>query len=159
ASEYSMTRVAGWPMRTLGVHCEVFATAAGTDADALAARLAHDPRVDSAEPMRQFRTLTRGDEAYRPLQHALDTLEIDKAHANASGAGVRVAVIDSGIDATHRDLTGVVGTQRDFSGGAAASHGTEVAGIIAARESDGKGILGVAPAAQLEDLRACRAGA
>jgi subtilisin family serine protease len=159
AAEYSMTRVAGWPMRTLGVHCEVFEAAAGTDADALAARLAHDPRVDSAEPMRRFSTLTHGDQAYRPLQHALDTLEIDQAHEIASGKGVRVAVIDSGIDAAHRDLTGVVRTQRDFSGGAPASHGTEVAGIIAARESDGKGILGVAPGAQLDDLRACQAGA
>lgn len=159
AAEYSMRRVTGWPMRTLGVHCEVYATASGTNADELAARLARDPRVDSAEPMHQFRTLTKGDEAYRPLQHALDTLEIDQAHTIASGAGVRVAVIDSGIDATHRDLTGVVRTERDFSGGAPASHGTEVAGVIAARETNGTGILGVAPAAQLDDLRACHAGA
>lgn len=158
AAEYSMIRVTGWPMRTLGVHCEVYAVAAGTDAAALAARLAQDPRVDSAEPMHEFVTLTSGSGSkdYRPLQHALDTLEIEQAHAIASGSGVRVAVIDSGIDAAHRDLAGVVRTQRDFAGGAPASHGTEVAGIIAAREAGHVGILGVAPAAQLDDLRACR---
>jgi len=159
AAEYAITRVSGWPMRTLGVHCEVFATARGSDADAVAARLAHDPRVDSAEPMRQFRTLTRNADPYRPLQHALDTLEVDAAHVISSGAGVRVAVIDSGIDAKHRDLDGVVRTRRDFTSGPFASHGTEVAGLIAARGANGTGILGVAPLAELDDLRACRAGA
>ncbi len=113
AAEYSITRVSGWPMRTLGVHCEVFATARGSDADALAARLAQDPRVDSAEPMHQFRTLTtRAGDPYRALQHSLDTLEVDAAHAISNGAGVRVAVIDSGIDASHHDLIGVVRARR-----------------------------------------------
>ncbi len=159
AAEYAITRVSGWPMRTLGVHCEVFATARGSDADAVAARLAQDPRVDSAEPMRQFRTLTNNVDPYRPLQHALDTLEVDAAHAMSSGAGVRVAVIDSGIDANHPDLAGVVRSRRDFTSGPLAPHGTEVAGLIAARGANGAGILGVAPMAQLDDLRACRAGA
>ena len=159
AAEYAITRVSGWPMRTLGVHCEVFATARGSDADAVAARLAQDPRVDSAEPMRQFRTLTNKVDPYRPLQHALDTLEVDAAHAMSSGAGVRVAVIDSGIDANHPDLAGVVRSRRDFTSGPLAPHGTEVAGLIAARGANGAGILGVAPMAQLDDLRACRAGA
>lgn len=159
AAEYAITRVSGWPMRTLGVHCEVFATARGSDANAVAARLAHDPRVDSAEPMRQFRTLTNSVDPYRPLQHALDTLEVDAAHAMSSGAGVRIAVIDSGIDASHPDLVGVVRSRRDFTSGPLAPHGTEVAGLIAARGANGTGILGVAPMAQLDDLRACRAGA
>ncbi|HEY2395165.1 MAG TPA: S8 family serine peptidase [Rudaea sp.] len=159
AAEYAITRVSGWPMRTLGVHCEVFATARGSDAEAVAARLAHDPRVDSAEPMREFRTLTHNADPYRPLQHALDTLEVDAAHAMSSGAGVRVAVIDSGIDANHPDLAGVVRSRRDFTSGPLAPHGTEVAGLIAARGANGAGILGVAPMAELDDLRACRAGA
>jgi subtilisin family serine protease len=158
AAEYAITRVSGWPMRTLGVHCEVFATASGSDADAVAARLARDPRVDSAEPMRQFHTLSRAEDPYRPLQHSLDTLEVDAAHAMTSGAGVRVAVIDSGIDASHRDLIGVVRTRHDFTEGPLAPHGTEVAGVIAARGANGAGIMGVAPEAELADLRACRAG-
>lgn len=157
AADYAIVRVGGWPMRTLNVHCEVFAAARGADTDALAARLSHDPRVDSAEPLRRFRTLSQSD-PYRPLQHALDTLEVDAAHALSSGAGVRVAVIDSGIDANHPDLAGVVAGRRDFVDGPLAPHGTEVAGLIAARGANGAGIVGVAPAAQLVDLRACRAG-
>lgn len=158
AAEYAITRVSGWPMRTLGVHCEVFAIAHGSDADAVAARLARDPRVDSAEPMRQFHTLSRSEDPYRPLQHALDTLEIDAAHALSSGAGVRVAVIDSGIDSSHRDLHDVVRMRHDFTEGPLAPHGTEIAGVIAARGTNGAGIMGVAPEAELADLRACRAG-
>ena len=157
AADYAIVRAGGWPMRTLNVHCEVFVVAHGADADALAARLSRDPRVDSAEPLRRFRTLSQTD-PYRSLQHALDTLEVDAAHALSSGAGVRVAVIDSGIDASHPDLAGVVAGRRDFVDGPLAPHGTEVAGLIAARGANGAGIVGVAPAAQLLDLRACRAG-
>jgi subtilisin family serine protease len=68
-------------------------------------------------------------------------------------------VVDSGIDANHRDLSGVVRAQKSFTDGAPAPHGTEVAGIIAARQHNGAGIMGVAPAAELVDLRACSAGA
>jgi len=159
AAEYAIVRVSGWPMRTLGVHCEVYAAAGGADADAIAARLARDPRVESAEPMRRFHTLSRGPDPYRSLQHSLDTLQVDAAHAFSSGAGVRVAVIDSGIDASHPDLAGVVRARRDFSSGPLAPHGTEVAGLIAARGANGAGIVGVAPEAELIDLRACAAGA
>ena len=110
--------------------------------------------------MHQFRTLTtRASDPYRALQHSLDTLEVDAAHMLSSGAGVRVAVIDSGIDASHHDLNGVVRARRDSTGGGPlAPHGTEVAGVISARGANGAGIMGVAPEAQLADLRACRAG-
>ena len=162
AAEYAITRVSGWPMRALGVHCEVYAIARGVDADALASRLAHDPRVDSAEPMRDFHTLTTDAtmvrDSYRSLQHALDTLQVDAAHAMSRGSGVRVAIIDSGIDARHRDLSGAVEDRRDFtSSSPLAPHGTEVAGVIGARDAGGTGIVGVAPEAELVDLRACSA--
>src|SRR5439155_8868424 len=98
ANDYDLVRVTGWPMRTLGVHCEVYSAAPGTDADALAARLAKDPRVDSAEPLRQFRTLAAPADPYRPLQHALDGLDVGRAHAMARGQRVRIAVIDAGVD-------------------------------------------------------------
>lgn len=156
AKEYGIVRATGWPMRSLSVHCEVFTVPAGTDAAAIAARLAQDPRVDSAEPLRRFQTLTAAPKSYRSLQHSLDELDIDRAHALSRGRGVRIAVIDSGVDATHPDLYGAVQTRRDFaSSTAAAPHGTEVAGVIAARGDHGEGIVGVAPDAELLDLHAC----
>jgi subtilisin family serine protease len=65
---------------------------------------------------------------------------------------VRVAVIDSGADVTHPDLKGQIVSARSFVGGSPADdwgHGTFVAGEIAASVDDGRGIAGLAPAANL----------
>jgi len=155
AAEYGIVRVTGWPMRSLTVHCEVYMLMPGADPDTVAVRLAQDLRVDSAEPLRHFQTLTSIGNSQRALQHALDELEVDRAHALSRGHGVRIAVIDSGIDASHPDLNTAVRTRRDFASGAPAAHGTEVAGVIAARGSNSVGMMGVAPEAELLDLRAC----
>jgi subtilisin family serine protease len=63
------------------------------------------------------------------------------------GAGVRVAVLDTGIDADHAAFRGVTLTQRDFTGegdGDENGHGTHCAGTIFGRDVDGTRI-GVAP--------------
>jgi subtilisin family serine protease len=153
ATDYALRRVGGWPMRALALHCEVFAVDAGAS-DAAIGRLEHDPRVDSVQKLNRFRTLSAPPAPmpqYRNLQHSLDELDVDRAHTLSLGRGVRVAVIDSGIDATHPDLRGGVEFARDFAGGGASAHGTEVAGVIGARH----GLVGVAPEAELIDLRAC----
>jgi serine protease AprX len=80
------------------------------------------------------------------------------------GAGVGVAVIDSGITSWHDDLTEVGVGQRvvefvDFVGGMAAphddyGHGTHVAGIIAGNGLDSDGArTGIAPGAHLVVLK------
>ncbi len=70
---------------------------------------------------------------------------------NARGRGVRVAVLDSGIDLDHSDLR--VAGDVSFVDGAGDGdddngHGTMVAGIIAALDN-GVGVTGVAPDAEL----------
>ena len=65
---------------------------------------------------------------------------------------VRVAVIDSGIDKSHPELTRRVIAARSFVGGTANDldgHGTFVAGEIAAAIDNGRGIAGLAPSARL----------
>ena len=77
------------------------------------------------------------------------------------GDGVRVAVIDDGIDAGHFDLDGNVvadiffpgQTPADFPGDVPNGHGTSVGGIIAA-ERNGRGIHGVAFEASLVSIDA-----
>jgi subtilisin family serine protease len=57
-----------------------------------------------------------------------------------SGAGVKVAVLDTGIDATHEAFTGLRLTQRDFTGdgdGDRDGHGTHCAATIAGRDVNG----------------------
>jgi subtilisin family serine protease len=76
----------------------------------------------------------------------------------ARGAGVKVAVVDSGVEVSHRDLAGqfAAGTPGyDFQDGQVAqridggSHATHVAGIIAATSGNGIGTAGVAPEAAI----------
>jgi subtilisin family serine protease len=71
---------------------------------------------------------------------------------------VRVAVIDSRVDVDHPDLAGQVVVSRDFlpnRPGEPESHGTAVAGIIAAIANNHVGIAGIAPEARVMALRAC----
>ena len=66
---------------------------------------------------------------------------------------VRVAVIDSGIDAGHPDLKDRIAEARSFVGGSAredaSGHGTFVAGLIAAAVDNAEGVAGMAPSAEL----------
>lgn len=85
------------------------------------------------------------------------------------GSGIRVAVVDDGVDFTHDDLRFSVLPSSGFdfrSQGqfpplpcsAEESHGTAVAGLIAAQENNGLGMVGVAPQAKLIPLNALSTG-
>ncbi|MGW2094222.1 S8 family serine peptidase [Promicromonospora sukumoe] len=74
--------------------------------------------------------------------------------AGYTGEGVTVAVLDTGIDATHPDLDEVVAGERDFTGKGevtdGAGHGTHVASILAGSGEASDGVnQGVAPDADL----------
>jgi type VII secretion-associated serine protease mycosin len=77
----------------------------------------------------------------------------------ATGAGMRVAVIDSGVDARHPQLRGQIDTGRDFLHNDASGrqdcigHGTAVAGIIAARPASNAGLRGLAPGVTIVPVR------
>jgi len=68
----------------------------------------------------------------------------------SDGAGVGVAILDTGIDLGHQDLTGTVNAFSAFGSSCQddAGHGTHVAGIVGAR-ANAVDVVGVAPAARL----------
>ncbi|WP_371544420.1 S8 family serine peptidase [Streptomyces sp. NBC_00554] len=84
----------------------------------------------------------------------------DPSGAKATGKGVTVAVIDTGVDYTHPDLGGGFGEGHKVVGGYDfvnndadpmddQSHGTHVAGIIAGKAAAEGGVTGAAPDAEL----------
>jgi subtilisin family serine protease len=85
-------------------------------------------------------------------QYVVNKMHLLEAHRISSGDDVLVAVIDSKIDTRHPDLTGVVADEFDALGtpAVAHSHGTAMAGAIAARNR----LVGVAPKVKLLAVRA-----
>src|SRR5262249_32756236 len=85
-------------------------------------------------------------------QYAPQKLHLTEAHRLATGNRVLVAVIDSGVDASHPDLVGAVVENFDAATDdtQAHSHGTGMAGAIAARRT----VLSTAPRVGLLTVRA-----
>jgi subtilisin family serine protease len=115
--------------------------------------LAADRVVTSAQPNYLF--ALQGDDVKaegEAGQYELAKLHLPQAHTLAKGDNVLVAVIDSGIDATHPELTGAIVQSHDTLSSAMTphKHGTAIAGLIAAH---GK-LMGAAPAAHILAIRA-----
>lgn len=121
-------------------------------AEADAARWSRDARVervDWAKPLERHGASALPSAAFFGLTRA--------DRAEGTGAGITVAVVDSGIDATHPDLAGrVVANARLVQGrfvdapGDTDGHGTHVAGIVGASGASSEGRWpGVAPDARL----------
>ena len=82
---------------------------------------------------------------------------------NATGAGVNLAVVDSGLDLGHEDFAcsgklnvlpgSNIGGSNPNSPQDTDGHGTHVAGIAGACTNNGKGVVGVAPGARIMPVR------
>lgn len=96
----------------------------------------------------------------RDRQYWLEDFGIADAWSVTRGAGVTIAIIDTGVDGNHEDLLGAVVGGTDVSGmgspngqtpvGSSSEHGTMVASLAAGRGHDGgDGIIGSAPEASV----------
>ncbi|MDX1657633.1 MAG: S8 family peptidase [Nitriliruptorales bacterium] len=102
---------------------------------------------------------------YRPQQWWLDQIGAPTAWETATGGGVVIAIVDTGVDLTHPDL--VEQFTRDADGRVFGldlidgddhpqdeqGHGTMVAGIAAAAVNNGVGVASVAPDARIMPIR------
>ncbi len=163
ARDFDLRTVDEWPIVPLKVYCQVYAVGAGVSVDKLLGELMARPEVESAQRLNRFEVsgepTSGGLDPYAELQHNLQTLELDRAHAWSLGDGARIAIIDTGADLSHPDLITQIGAFHDFVEHAGRfdkdAHGTAVAGVIGASSGNGFGMVGVAPSARIEVLRAC----
>lgn len=161
ARKYGLTFLENWPMPMIGVDCFVMLVPDGRSTSAAAEQVSHDSDVSWAEPVALYSGRAAASPPNDPLfaaEPAAGEWHLADLHKIANGRGARVAVIDSGIEASHPDLQGQVAVNRNFVSGqqlVPEQHGTAVAGIIAAKADNRIGIAGVAPGARLLGLRAC----
>lgn len=164
AAEHGLLEVKSWTIEALRWRCMLYRLPDSAARAALLKRLAADPRVQLAQPLNNFETLASPadsppsyNDPYLLLQTGFAAIDAAGAQRLSRGEGVTVAIIDSHVDTTHPDLLGRVASRRDFVGRSTAgdTHGTQVAGVIAAVANNGVGIAGVAPSARLLALRSC----
>ncbi|MFI7412269.1 type VII secretion-associated serine protease mycosin [Streptomyces sp. NPDC049627] len=98
----------------------------------------------------------------RDKQWVIDVIDFKKVWSESQGQGVTVAVVDSGVDGNHPDLTGQVLKGKDVTGGSDAQndtdgHGTGMASLIAGHghgTSNASGVIGLAPKAKILPIKA-----
>ena len=157
AQDYSITRVSSDTNALIGSRFVHYRIPDSRTADTVIAALLNDNRVLFAQ--RNNRYVVNQQQGYTKtaassgLQYALTKIRLAGAHAVAQGQGVKVAVIDSGIDREHTDLKQGITEHYDAApkkGVAIDAHGTAIAGIIRAN-----GLAkGVAPQADILSVRA-----
>ncbi len=97
------------------------------------------------------------NDQYMTLQWALESIGISALWSLTTGnSDIIVAILDTGIDKYHQDLSGQVIAEANFTTSDTASdingHGTHIAGIIAGK-SNGLGIIGIAPDIKLLNVK------
>lgn len=126
------------------------------DRQAVLAALARNPAIAYAEPNRIMRAFFTPNDRDYPLQWHFQLINMEQAWEASTGAGVTVAVVDSGVSPYGADGFGgrLLGGYNAFINAPALwqdanYHGTHVAGTIAQETGNGAGVAGIAFDAQI----------
>src|SRR5688572_13104160 len=124
--------------------------------------------VDAVRRLPYVRAVTPDDTVRAHLAESVHLIRADqlRSELGASGAGIRVGILDTGIDYDHPAFGGGFGPGHRVAGGwdfvnedadprDDAGHGTHVAGIVG---GNGGGVVGVAPGAALYAFKVLDAG-
>lgn len=146
------------PLDSIHAALVVYALSSGSDVLARVTQLA--PEVLIAQPDYLFRTSSAEQESNSraQLQYGPKLIRADLLQGLLTGKGVRVAIIDTGVDSHHPALEGKVAEQYDATatGFTPDVHATLLAGIIVSEPRDSSGILGIAPGAEILAIKACQ---
>lgn len=163
AGDHALVELDGWPIASLELYCVLFGVTQPGDLPRLLGELRKEPGVTIAQPLNRFYGLTLPkrpayDDPYVDLQYGEGAAALYALHQFTRGGDVRVGVIDSPVDGRHPDLRGQLVRQHDLVPAEEPGdrlHGTAVAGVIAARDNNGEGGVGLAPRARLYSYGAC----
>ncbi len=152
ARRHRLVEVEATRIDLLGATVRLWRIPDARKAAAVIAELATEGALARIQPHYLFRTADASPPPPAIPQYALAKMKVAAAPAQAGGAFVRVAVIDTAVDETHPDLKGAVEARFDGLSAKIVSrdHGTAMAGGIAA---DGR-LRGVDPRAKLLSARA-----
>lgn len=125
---------------------------------AIAARLAHNPHLKFAELDRAVEPSFVPNDPYLGSQWHTARINAPAAWDVAAGAGVTIAIADTGVEATHPDLANQLVAGYNFHDGntntsPVTGHGTWVSGAAAATLNNGVGVAAVAGGARIMPLR------
>lgn len=129
----------------------------GREAD-VAALLARHPQLKFVERDQRVKPAYTANDPYLGSEWHLSKIGAAQAWDSAQGSGVTIAILDSGVNASHPDLSGRLVAGWNFYDGNSSTadvlgHGTAVAGAAAATLNNGAGVAGVAGQARIMPLR------
>ena len=154
ARRHGLIRVGSQNFPLLGTTIGLFRITDRRPTDVVSRELATEASVRSVQL--NYRYVLQDQKAVPvegdPAQYALAQLRLPQAHTLAHGMNVTIAVIDSGIDASHPELANSIADSFDALGSKEGPHvhGTGVAGAIAAHAK----LMGSAPEVRILAIRA-----
>lgn len=124
--------------------------------------LAAAPGIESVTYNHTLEPAANFNDPLQNFQWGLGRIGINAAWDASTGAGTRVAIIDSGLDFSHPEFSGAVLAQAEYftltPDGIAednTGHGTHVAGIASANTNNGQGVAGTSPQSALLIAKVC----
>lgn len=152
AADHNLTFLAVNALDSVNLGLAEYTILDGLDPLAKSAELAADARVESSAPEFIYQTTSKQEQLF----YGRKLIRADVLPLTATGKGVRIALIDTGVDVARSELKGKIAESVDMTGKGFTPdvHGTMLAGIIAADRTSG---IGVAPSVELLAIKSCQA--